>query len=244
MSVARMQLPELTDIHDNFLALSRFARERFGDTLGGKLLLRSPFDVDGIATVIGASIAGAASLCLDADGDRLRGALRSGFVDFVVATLDEAVRILKNEIRRARSVSVGVATNPETCLNSMIERGLQPNLLSGLQHEAMILQDRGGIVITGQPGPDAETSLLEWSVVDNAARAMQHLAGLAAESLDSHRDDTGARHRWLAQSPRYLGRSFASRQCLRMTAGEIADFLSHARSELPAAQITRDGEGI
>src|SRR5579872_1371574 len=88
MSVAHMHLPELSGIHDRFLSLSELGRDRFGDALGGKLLLRSSFDDKGIAEVIAASVCGAASLCVDADGDRLRESLRAGFVDFVVANLD------------------------------------------------------------------------------------------------------------------------------------------------------------
>ena len=71
----------------------------------------SGWNADGIAAVIAASVAGAASLCVDADADGLRQGLRSGFIDFVVGNLDEALRILKNELRRGLPVSVGLAVN-------------------------------------------------------------------------------------------------------------------------------------
>jgi hypothetical protein len=71
---------------------------------------------------------------------------------------------------------------------------------------------------------------------------MPHLARIASDCLDSAGADTPARRRWLEQSPRYLGRAFGSRQCLRMTEAEIAAFLSRVRSEVPSATITRDGE--
>ncbi|HVT99246.1 MAG TPA: hypothetical protein VHE33_17200, partial [Acidobacteriaceae bacterium] len=87
MSVASMALPELTNIHESFLTLSLMARERFGGSLGGRLLLRQEFNAEGAAVVIAASVAGAASLCVDGDAERLREGLRGGHVDFVVATL-------------------------------------------------------------------------------------------------------------------------------------------------------------
>src|SRR6202034_563244 len=62
MSVAPMLLPELIAVHDRFLSLTSIAREYFGDSPGGKLLLRSGFDTEGIAAVIATTVAGAASL--------------------------------------------------------------------------------------------------------------------------------------------------------------------------------------
>src|ERR1700744_693179 len=100
-----MHLPQLNAIHDQFLILSRIGQERFAGTFGGKLLLRGGLGPDGIAALVAASIGGAASLCVDEDPDRLREGLRSGFVDFVVANLDEALRILKTEIRLGRAVA-------------------------------------------------------------------------------------------------------------------------------------------
>jgi hypothetical protein len=245
MSVARMQLPELSTIHDRFLSLSQTSRDLWRESLGGKLLLRSQLDADGIGVLVAASVAGAASLCVDADADRLREGLRGGFVDFVVATLDEALRILKNEIRRARPVSVGLIAAPEACINAMIERGLQPDLLSTVpERQANVFLERGAISLPLQIPPVPETSLVGWSVAGDPARAMRNIAELASVSLDPQRADTAARRRWLAQSPRYLGRSFATRQCLRMMAAEIADFLPLVRAEFPAVKITRDGEAV
>lgn len=237
-----MDLPELTEIHDRFLSLSRIARERFGGTLGGKLLLRSGFDTAGIGVVIAASTVGAASLCIEPDAESLREGLRAGFVDFVVTNLDEAVRILKNELRRARPVSVGVTADPRMCIEAMIERGLQPDLISAVpQAQAVTLADRGAIILP-ENLPDPATSLVEWSIAENPARAMPRIAQFAAESLDPARSDTPARRRWLEQSPRFLGRAFGPRQCLRMIEPEVDDFLTHAHSEFPSAKITRHGD--
>ncbi|HEV2280679.1 MAG TPA: hypothetical protein VGS02_21050, partial [Acidobacteriaceae bacterium] len=59
MSLA-MPLPDISAIHNQYLALSRVARERFSGLLGGKVLLS--IGADGLASIIAASIAGAASL--------------------------------------------------------------------------------------------------------------------------------------------------------------------------------------
>jgi urocanate hydratase len=238
-----MRLPELSTIHDRFLSFSRISRDLWGESPGGKLLLRSSLDANGTAVLAATSIAGAASLCVDADAERLREGLRGGFVDFVVANLDEALRILKNELRRARPISVGLAGDPEASIGVMIERGLQPDLLSDiLPAAASVFVERGAVIVPEQSASEPGTSLLEWSVPDNPARSMQELAAVAAASLATTRSDTSARRRWLAQSPRYLGRAFAARQCLCMDASEIADFLPRAHAASPAAGITINGE--
>jgi hypothetical protein len=236
-----MPLPKLNAVHDQFLALSSIARVHCADSLGGKLLLRSAFNPEGIAAIIAASVAGAASLCVDADGESLREGLRSGLIDFVVANLDEALRILTNEIRRARPISVGLTADPEPTIAAMIERGLQPDLLSAVpQHQASIFIERGAITV-----PDRVSSndqLLTWTVAENPAQSLPRIARIAADSLDPARNDTTARRRWLDQSPRYLGRAFGTHQVLRMTESEITAFLPRLDSEIPAAKITRHGD--
>lgn len=242
-----MMVPDLFIIHDHFLWLSRTARQRFSGTLAGKLLLREALDADGAAVLVAASVAGCASLCADADGALLREGLRAGFCDFVVGHLDEALRILKNEIRRGLPVSVGLTADPEVCLRAMAERGAQPDLLSvtGDPARAQIFVERGAVVlphvISERDEPTGETALLCWSVAAEAGRTMPQIGRIAAEALDAERADTPARRRWLEISPRYLGRAFAGRQCVRMTETEAAAFTARVRYEVPSARVERGG---
>ncbi len=240
-----MPLPDLANIHELYLSLARIADERFAKSLGGKLLISSGFDAEGIATVVASSIAGAASLRIDGNAERLREGLRNGFCDFVVSHLDEALRILKNELRQARPVSVGLTADPESSLREIVERGLQPDLLSvPPSHPSHRLLERGAVALPAENQPEAHTSLLEWSAAAEPARAMPRIAQLVLDALDPARGDTTARRRWLSQSSRYLGRAFASRQCLRLTSREIAVFLPLLRERFPAISITRDGKEI
>ena len=103
---------------------------------GGALVLNVGLGPTGAAISIAASIAGAACLSFEADGARAREALRSGACDFVVNTLDEALRVLKNEVRRKRPVSVGLEGGVDANLEEMIERGVAPELVAGLHGRA------------------------------------------------------------------------------------------------------------
>lgn len=240
-----MPLPDISLIHNRYLALSRMAREPSAATLAGQLLLRLGFDADGVAAAIAASVAGAETLCVDANAEALRQGLRAGLCDFVVANLDEALRILKNEIRRGLPVSVCLSADPEECAATMAERGVQPDLLSldgTATSGAQRMLECGALRLADNPQPEAGTSLLRWTVATDAARTMPRIAAIAVESLDSADKTTPARRRWLEVSPRYLGRAFGWQQCVRMTQGEAKSFVERVRAEAPAATVEHEGE--
>jgi urocanate hydratase len=74
------------------------------------------------------SIAGGCTLVLDPDAAAVKSVFRQGGVDFVVNTLDEAVRVLKNEIRQHKPLSVALIAPLQPALDEMAERGIQPDL--------------------------------------------------------------------------------------------------------------------
>lgn len=74
------------------------------------------------------SIAGGTTLALDPDATSVKSVFRQGGVDFVVNTLDEALRVLKNEIRQHRPLGVGLIAEIEPVLAEMAERGVLPDL--------------------------------------------------------------------------------------------------------------------
>jgi urocanate hydratase len=74
------------------------------------------------------SIAGGVTLAIDSDGAAMKSAMRAGYLDFVVNSLDEALRTLKNEIRQRRPLGVGLMVDMNAALTEMVERGVQPDL--------------------------------------------------------------------------------------------------------------------
>ncbi len=70
--------------------------------------------------------------------------MRTGELDFVVNTLDEALRTLKNEIRQRRPLSVGLIADTDLALAEIAERGLLPDLLliGANQNAQPILQNK------------------------------------------------------------------------------------------------------
>jgi len=96
---------------------------------GGGLVLCCGDGCAASGTSAAVNIAGGATLVLDADAGAVKAAMRRGEVDFVVNTLDEALRALKNQVRMRRPLSVGLTSEVSGALREMVERGVQPDLL-------------------------------------------------------------------------------------------------------------------
>ncbi len=72
---------------------------------------------------------------LDPDVAAVKAVFRTGGVDFVVNTLDEAMRVLKNEIRKRRPLSVALEGAVQPALEEMLERGVLPDMQMELEGE-------------------------------------------------------------------------------------------------------------
>src|SRR5271170_6250727 len=149
LSSASPLIPELPHVYDRFAEIVALAKDRFDGELGGKLLLYGQLNAEGAAVALAANIAGAATLGVDADAERLRHGIRNGMCDFVVNHLDEALRIVKNEVRKKQPVSVCLDGDLIATLTEAVERGLQPDMVAFGEQSAAIetLIERGAIAL-------------------------------------------------------------------------------------------------
>ena len=92
----------------------------------GCLVLSCGLGGDGAALALAAHIAGAVCLSIEPDIEALKAASRNGACDFAVNTLDEALRTMKNEVRKGQPLSVGLHGEPAAVLAEILERGLLP----------------------------------------------------------------------------------------------------------------------
>jgi urocanate hydratase len=204
--------------------------------LGGKLFYAADLDEAGRALLVAANIAGAATLAASADRDAQKQALRDGIADFVVTNLDEALRILKNQLRKQETVAVCVAQPPSDVEREMNQRGVAPDLLrsdlrvpSHLQALAIDESEETELDLGKIP------ALVTWRVDSALPKDLALLDEIALACLDP---DEWESRRWLRLAPRYLGRlaqnlrlldsnrEFAARFILgvdrRVKSGEIA----------------------
>jgi urocanate hydratase len=222
---------ELAAVYRLYSALARRLDPEFG--LGGRLLFAGEIDPAVCRLIRAANIAGAASLTASADAAVQRQAIREGVVDFLVTSLDEALRILKNEIRKRQAVAVCVAEAPRILARQMAERGVQPDLLApsaAQAAEGAVFQALGARLVEAELQPEGRKFL----VLEIPAAWAQRIAefdALLAESVDfaDH-----ANRRWLRLSPRYLGpaaRRLRSLECDEEMAARLIKRIEQAVPE-------------
>ena len=206
------------------------------DRWAGCLILSCGLSRAGSSFALAANIAGAACLSIERSAETCRAALRLGAVDFVVNSLDEALRALKNEIRKGHPLSVALEGDLESVLAEVWERGVLPELFTGFINDPGGLADAGserlamGRVASyaGRIGSfvvDFDGTLAE---VPEAIHGWERLSGFVAEhdfriesfpfaSLAELRSfdarvlevlpPADSRRRWVSAASRHFGRS-------------------------------------
>src|SRR5580704_15310932 len=86
-------------------------RKHFGSDLAGKLVASGGMGGMGGAQPLAATLNGAAFLGIDVDPERIKRRVKTGYCDVMVNDLDEALRILKNAVRKREAASVGLVGN-------------------------------------------------------------------------------------------------------------------------------------
>jgi len=218
-------------------------------SLGGKLLYAGPLDAQASALLVAANIAGAATLAVSKEAAVGKQAIRDGVVDFLVTSLDEALRILKNEIRKRTTVAVCVAQDNEADFaRLLLERGVLPDLLPpssapAPEFAAFLHQGARPVVAIH---PDVSQVLLAWSVAAAPAQWLPKLDALAMDCLienigapgPSHLGTWNSAHRWLRLAPRYLGRGSEGLRLLRCDEYTAARFRKKVQEQVEGREIS------
>lgn len=189
------------EAHACYRALAQDASET---GFGGKLLYAGELDPLGCSMMVAGNVAGCATLAVTAEDAAQKRAIRDGVADFLVTSLDEGLRILKNEIRKRKNVSVCIGAERSGVEREMVERGVLPDVVfagdptgarqrSGFGNgvrEIRLVESRHSL------------SFLTWQVPESPARWMPKLDSIALECLT----EEPWTQRWIRLSPRYLGR--------------------------------------
>jgi urocanate hydratase len=117
-------------IQGTFETFSAAGEKHFGGDLAGKLIVSGGMGGMGGAQPLAATMTGAAFLGIEVDPERIKKRLKTGYCDFMVTTLDEALRILKNAVRKKENVSVGLVGNCADIIPELAERGVVPDILT------------------------------------------------------------------------------------------------------------------
>jgi urocanate hydratase len=106
------------------------AKKHFAGDLAGKLVVTGGMGGMGGAQPLAATMNGAAFLGIDVDPERIKRRVKTGYCDVMVTNLDEALRILKNAVRKREAVSVGLVGNCADVIPELARRGVVPDVLT------------------------------------------------------------------------------------------------------------------
>src|SRR5437763_13810284 len=105
------------------------AKKHFAGDLKGKLVVTGGMGGMGGAQPLAATMNGAAFLGIDVDPERIKRRVKTGYCDVMVTSLDEALRILKNAVRKGEAASVGLEGNRADLIPDLAKRALVPGPL-------------------------------------------------------------------------------------------------------------------
>jgi hypothetical protein len=213
-----------------FTVLTRLRADWAGD-----LILSCGLTDSGADLALAANIAGAACLSIDRSTEACRAAMRSGAVDFVVNTVDEALRVLKNEIRKRQPLSVALESSPQPALRELLDRGVLPQLFTAFAlspedpdqaryiDAAERFQAQGASLVDFSSTLRSLPSAIESNDILNSYTA-QHALTLESFSFDSAAalrtfdarvldliPTEDPRHRWATTAPRHFHRSHSTK---------------------------------
>jgi urocanate hydratase len=117
--------------YETFMAAGeRSFGTQLGGDLSGKLIVSGGMGGMGGAQPLAATMTGAAFLGIEVDPERIKKRLKSGYCDYMVDSLDEALRILDGALRKKENISVGLVGNCADVIPELAERGVVPDILT------------------------------------------------------------------------------------------------------------------
>jgi urocanate hydratase len=106
------------------------ARQHFGGTLEGRLVVTGGLGGMGGAQPLAATMNGAAFLGVDVDAERIRRRVETRYCDRLENDLDAALLLVQDARDRRQALSVGLVGNIAEVLPELVRRGVVPDVLT------------------------------------------------------------------------------------------------------------------
>jgi urocanate hydratase len=183
-------------LQETFEIFAAAGRKHFQGDFAGKLIVSGGMGARGGVQPLAATLNGAAFLGIDAEPEQIKRRVKAGYCDVMVNDLDEALRILKNAVRKREATSVGLVGNCADVIPALARRGIVPDLLTD-QNSA---QDLGSYIPQGlsamqaaelrKKNPEAYRSRALESIARHAD-GMRELRRLGSVVFDYGNNDIG-----------------------------------------------------
>ncbi len=214
--------------------------------LAGQFLVSDSLQGESETLPLAALIAGACFLGMDPNVEVARDMLRHGRCDFVVNSLDEALRILKNELRQKKPVAVCLSGDVPLFIQEMADRGVAPQLLlhvlpvaeypafARLRETGTKLCEAASLAhLQGRAG-NADGELTRWELPKGTSTMLARLDAVAREVIPA---SNRKRRRWLEAASRYLPRATPPARIASLTSAELERFVDGISARLMSGDV-------
>jgi urocanate hydratase len=117
-------------LQGTFETLAAVARTHFGGSLKGRLVLSAGLGGMGGAQPLAVTMNDGVAIIVEVDRDRIEKRLRTKYVDTMVETLDDALRLADEAKRKGEALSIALLGNAADVLPEFVRRGLTPDVLT------------------------------------------------------------------------------------------------------------------
>jgi len=117
-------------LQGTYETIAECARQHFGGTLAGRLVVTGGLGGMGGAQPLAATMNGGALLGVDVDATRIQRRVDTGYCDHLSTDLDEALTLLQRAVAERRGYSVGLVGNIAEVLPELVRRGVRPDVVT------------------------------------------------------------------------------------------------------------------
>jgi urocanate hydratase len=145
-------------LQGTFETLAELARQRFGGTLAGRLVLTAGLGGMGGAQPLAITMNEGVGLIAEVDRERIQRRLAGGYLDRMSESLDEALDLVERARSHAEPLSVGLLANAVDVHEALLARGLVPDVVTDQTSAHDLVW---GYVPAGLSLPEAEAQRTE-----------------------------------------------------------------------------------
>jgi urocanate hydratase len=117
-------------LQGTYETFAELARQHFGGTLAGRLVVTGGLGGMGGAQPLAATMNGAAFLGVDVDRTRIERRLATGYCDELSEDLDDALGRVEAARAEKRALSVGLVGNVAEVVPALLARGVRPDVIT------------------------------------------------------------------------------------------------------------------
>src|SRR6202162_2010773 len=117
-------------VQGTYETLGSVARNHFGGSLRGRVVLTAGLGGMGGAQPLAATMQGAPALIIEVDESRIEKRLETRYLDRKARDLDEALELISSATRSGEAISIGLLGNAADVLPELVKRGVTPDVLT------------------------------------------------------------------------------------------------------------------